>query len=154
MKNSLILMTLFAGFITACQTKSPEEKADSLAAAPDTTVGNGKSCYAYIKNKDTVSLSMTKVGHDVTGNLDYNYYEKDKNTGTLTGQIKGDTLIADYTFMSEGTTTIRQVAFLIKDNQLTEGYGDAEEKNGKFVFKNTGKLNFTEGTTLSAIDCK
>lgn len=154
MKNSIVLITLIAGLMMACQTKSPEETADSLATVPDTTTHNGKFCYGFIKNKDTVSLSMTRVGHQVTGDLNYNYYEKDKNTGTISGQIKGDTLLADYTFMSEGLTTVRQIAFLMKGDQLTEGYGDSEEKNGRYMFKNTSTLNFSEGTTLSAIDCK
>jgi hypothetical protein len=40
----------------------------------------------------------------VVGNLCYRFFEKDKNDGTVIGKLQGDTLIADYTFMSEGVT--------------------------------------------------
>lgn len=154
MKKSILSIALLAGFIAACQTKTPEETADSIATMPDTTMTKGKTCYAYIKNKDTVSLSLIMIGSDVTGNLDYNYFEKDKNIGTIAGLIKGDTIIADYTFMSEGINSVRQVAFLKKGNQLIEGHGAFEDKNGKSVFKNTESLNFNDGTILSEIECK
>ncbi len=41
-------------------------------------------------------------GKMATGNLAYNYYQKDKSAGSLQGQMKGDYLFAKYKFMSEG----------------------------------------------------
>jgi len=154
MRKSILSLALLAGFFAACQNKTPEETADSLATTPDTTMAPAKTCYAYIKNKDTVSLSLNSVGGDLTGNLNYNFYEKDKNEGTIAGIVKGDTIIADYTFNSEGTSSVRQVVFLKKDNQLIEGYGPAEEKGGKTVFTDLSKLKFGDAVVLSEIDCK
>lgn len=154
MKKSILAIAAIAGFISACQTKTPEEKIDSLATAPDTAVTTNKTCYAYINNKDTVSLSLVKAGNSLTGMLDYNLYEKDKNTGTIAGLIKGDTIIADYTFNAEGTSSVREVAFIKKGDQLVEGYGDMKEKDGKTVFTDAKSLKFGGVITLTPIECK
>jgi hypothetical protein len=110
-------------------------------------------CFKSIKGNDTVYLKLEKFPNVVTGNLAYDFHEKDGNTGTIDGVFKGDTLIADYTFMSEGQQSVRQVAFLIKDTTVTEGYADMMDENGKMVFKNTNLLDFSNGLQLKAIPC-
>ncbi len=98
-------------------------------------------------------LRVENLGGNVTGNLSYNFYEKDDNTGTLRGEMRGDTLLADYTFQSEGTESVRQVAFLKKGDGFVEGYGDAEDRAGKMVFKNTAALDFGSGTAFTKVPC-
>jgi len=154
MKRSIILFTALAGLISACQNKTAEQTADSLATSPDTVNKDSKACYVYIKNRDTVSLSYTLAGNAIAGQLSYNLFEKDKNSGTIAGVIKGDTILADYTALGEGTTSVRQVAFLKKGDQLLEGYGDSEDKGGKTVFKDLHALKFGGSIDLSATDCK
>jgi hypothetical protein len=67
--------------------------------------------------------------------------------------MHGDTLLADYTFQSEGTESVRQVAFLQQGDGFVEGYGDMEDQNGKMVFKNTGSLDFSSGTAFTKVPC-
>jgi hypothetical protein len=67
--------------------------------------------------------------------------------------MRGDTLVADYTFMSEGKSSVRQVVFMVKDSIVTEGYGPQEEKDGKMIFKDLGKVDFSKGTKLQRIQC-
>ena len=110
------------------------------------------SCYESINGKDTVFLSIFNKSKIITGSLNYNYFEKDKNSGTLRGNMYGDTLLADYIFKSEGITSIREVAFLKQDDSFMEGYGDVEEQYGKIVFKNRSTLSFT-GKPLHEVDC-
>jgi len=154
MKSSILLLIAITGLLTACQNKSPEQKIDSLATAPDTAAVVDKACYAYIKNKDTASLSLKKAGNAVSGELDYNFYEKDKNSGTITGMIKGDTILADYTFNAEGTSSVREVIFIKKGDQLAEGYGPMEDKGGKTVFTDKAKIKFGDFVSFSPIPCK
>lgn len=154
MRKSILILVAVAGCFAACQNTSTEQQIDSLATAPDTSTTPGQACYTYIKNRDTVSLTFTTAGHEIAGKLSYNLYEKDKNSGTVSGMIKGDTIIADYTATGEGTTYISQVAFLKKGDQLLEGYGPSEEKNGKRVFTNKAALKFGEAIVLSAAPCK
>lgn len=94
--------------------------------------------------KDTILMNLTMKGNQMlSGKLIYNFYEKDKNEGTLIGELKGDTLLADYTFMSEGISFVRQVVFLKKGNTYIEGYGDViEEASGKVAFKDRKQLKF------------
>ncbi len=104
------------------------------------TVSN---CYLYTKEKDSIELNMTRKGNHVTGQLSYNFYQKDKNKGTITGEIQKNILIADYVFQSEGMTSIREVAFLVKDTCLIEGYGELIEQGDKMIFKDRNALSFS-----------
>jgi hypothetical protein len=85
--------------------------------------------------------------------LTYLFFEKDKNNGTLVGQMVGDTLRANYTFMSEGKESSRDIVFLRKGKIIIEAYGDVEDKEGKTVFKDPKKLFFDSATVLSEVDC-
>ncbi|WP_143019702.1 hypothetical protein [Niabella drilacis] len=103
------------------------------------------TCYTSQSGRDTFFLKTEVFPNVVTGTLSYHFYEKDKNQGTIEGRLSGDTLIADYTFVSEGKSSLREVAFLLGDSTATEGYGPMEEKNGKLAFKNRDSISFTGG---------
>jgi hypothetical protein len=154
MNKSILLLSTIAVLFAACQSKTTEEKIDSLAKSPDTVVSASKACYAYMKNRDTVTLSYTIAGNTIAGELSNNLFEKDKNSGQINGIIKGDTIIADYTAKGEGVTSVRQVAFLKKGDQLLEGYGDTEEKDGKMVFRKINQLKFVDAIGMTEVDCK
>lgn len=151
-------LLFFVITLTSCNNNS--EQATSAANGGDTSkVVENKiqipvsSCYASISNKDTVRLKLEVFENVVTGSLVYKLHEKDSNKGELEGQLKGDTLIADYKFMSEGTQSVRQVIFLIKDSVAIEGYGNMEEKNGKMVFKNVKEAVFDKRFALKKEVC-
>lgn len=123
----------------------------------DTTVGKipvaEQMCYAYIKGKDTAQLTLITTGIVSTGELNYKWFEKDKNMGSIEGEMHGDTLVANYTFNSEGKQSVRQVVFLKKGSQLLEGFGDVEEKNGKTQFKDLKKLDFSNPIVFETVAC-
>lgn len=81
-----------------------------------------KMCYLYASKTDTISLNIQKLDETISGSLIYMLKEKDINRGQISGTMKGDTLFAEYAFMSEGENSVRPVMFLKKDNQLIEGY--------------------------------
>lgn len=111
------------------------------------------TCYRYASASDTITLKVEKFPNVVTGMLNYSLKEKDKNRGEIDGVMHGDTLVADYSFMSEGTRSVRQVVFLIKDDTATEGYGAVSEKDGKMVFDNISSIDFSTGTKLTKVEC-
>jgi WD40 repeat protein len=114
----------------------------------------GDQCYTSRLNGNIVALSFNVNSHqEVNGKLSYNITGKDKNEGTIIGNMKGDTLIADYTFMSEGVSSVREVVFLQKDGTLIEGYGDVVDANNKVTFKDKKKLKFDAKNTLTKSDC-
>lgn len=154
MKKYTYLLPTVTVLFAACQNQSTEIN-DSNGIPLDTNVVNVSDvqCYTYAKNKDTANLSFTITNGIIVGELDYKLFEKDSNKGMVEGEMRGDTLMLDYTFNSEGIESERQVIMLKKDNQLFEGFGDVEEKNGKFVFKNISSLNFKGGIVFNKIDC-
>lgn len=153
--KKIILSTIAATLLfTACQNKnSTLNSNDELTTDTNMVAKSSIECYTYINNKDTATLNLTKNDGVLFGELDYKLFEKDSNKGTVEGEMKGDTLVLEYTFNSEGRESIRQVVMLQKANQLLEGTGDMEEINGKFVFKNRSTLIFGQGITFSKIHC-
>jgi len=114
----------------------------------------GDQCYALRLNGNIVALSFNVNSHqEVNGKLSYNITGKDRNEGTLIGNMKGDTLVADYTFTSEGVSSVREVVFLQKDGTLIEGYGDVVDANDKVSFKDKAKLKFDAKNTLTKVEC-
>lgn len=149
MKWKYLFILGIIGFVSSCNNE--KQKSTVEKTTPD---AGRLNCYRYIKNKDTVILKMKSANGLVSGTLMYNFYEKDKNTGTIEGKIEGDILFADYTFNSEGVKSVRPVAFKKTGNQFIEGYGETEEHNGKTSFKNKDSLNFDHSITLAPFDCE
>jgi hypothetical protein len=84
----------------------------------------------------------------------YHYFEKDRNTGTLKGQMNGDTLFATYTFMSEGKESVRNVAFLKTENEMKEGYGNLNPASGEPDFTDKSAIKFDNKFVLKKTNCQ
>jgi hypothetical protein len=157
MKNMIPVLGLATLLMAACQggtAKKTQAKIDSTIVTNAETAPGSVQCYQYIKNRDTVTLALKSEGNKVTGTLGYNLYEKDKNAGTITGLVKGDTIVTNYTFQSEGQTSVREVAFLKQGDQLIEGFGDVQEVKGEMKYKDISKLKFDGSMAFGKIDCK
>jgi hypothetical protein len=145
-------------FFFSCNGNSPGSVAGSRAASGDTTKAGApqtvQECYRKQSGSDTVLLQLSISGEKVTGTLYINYSGKDKNSGTLQGRFRNDTLISDYTFQSEGKASVREVAFIRKGDSLVEGFGEIEERNGKMVFKNASQLRFPQKMSLVKAVCQ
>ncbi|MCW2119732.1 hypothetical protein [Flavobacterium sp. 7A] len=139
--------------LSSCMKNKKEDVVIAPLPAPMETTS--KECYQAIIEKDTINLTVDINSiNEFTGELDYSYAQKDKNFGTILGNVKGDTIFADYTFQSEGKTSIREVAFLKKDsNTLVEGFGNTVEMNGKVAFKDKNKIKFDGNVVYNKIDC-
>jgi hypothetical protein len=86
--------------------------------------------------------------------MDYLFSEKDQSRGTFDGLMKGDTLIADYTFQSEGTTSVRQIVYLFFRDKAVEGYGPVVEENGRMRFQDLHDLTFGQGLNMQQVECR
>ena len=152
MKKISMMLIVFVAMSSCKQKETPVETTKSIQE--DTLVVTptlGKNCYTFEGNGSTIDLKITDTLNGISGTLDYRLAEKDKNSGTFQGAMKGDTLVATYTFQSEGTESKREVAFLLKDNQLIEGYGELDVTGTKF--KNPTAIQFTSKMPLSKTDC-
>ncbi|RYG04830.1 MAG: hypothetical protein EOO02_05215 [Chitinophagaceae bacterium] len=162
----IALSVLAIAALAACNNEEKEAsaKANATAAAEAVKPAAGSAatsdipsdaqlCYAKLDDKDTVVLSFTRSGNNVNGTLLYKFNEKDKNSGTISGEIVGDTIIGVYRFMSEGIASERQVVLLKRGEEFTEGFGYVEESNGRMVYKDRSKLTFADDVVLKQTDC-
>ena len=154
----VLVVSLTLLVFTACNSNrnTTSDNTDSLLpdkSLSDNNQTNEKLCYANYSSKDSMKLQLVNKDNTVTGSFNTKIFGKDENKGTFTGLMKGDTLIADYSFLSEGVLSVRQIAFVKRNNTLTEGYGDVEEKGGKMSFKNIDQLKFDDKKALKIIPC-
>jgi hypothetical protein len=163
MKSSIYALALLVMIAASCTNENKSKVANDTTGiiAHDTTFTastpktSSSDCYQYIKNKDTASLKINIEGEELTGNLNYNLFEKDRNSGTIAGEMKGDTIIAEYTFDSEGMRSVREVVFVKRaDGNIYEGTGEVMEKGGKMVFKDRSTLKFSLAMVFTKTDCK
>ncbi|MBF4463756.1 hypothetical protein [Flavobacterium sp. LC2016-12] len=157
MKKLLAATIIILGVFISCKketTLPPPQIEPNPPKEAEIVEPAGDQCYTSRLNGNIVALSFNVNSHqEVNGKLSYNITGKDKNEGTIIGNMKGDTLIADYTFMSEGVSSVREVVFLQKDGTLIEGYGDVVDANNKVTFKDKKKLKFDAKNTLTKSDC-
>lgn len=162
MKLSLLISSVLLIAMASCTSENKSKTGDSTEViAVDTTFTattpkeSSHDCYIYTKNRDTASLKLNLAGEELTGELDYRPYGKDSNTGKIAGEMKGDTIIAEYTFDSEGMRSVREVVFVRKDDgNIYEGTGDLIEKDGKMVFKDRSILKFSPTMVFTKTNCK
>lgn len=149
----LCLIVLIFLFQIACSNASDTNTAAS--ATDSLTIQSSPVCYAFVSATDTVALKLLiRKDRSVSGELYYKLDGKDANHGSISGIMKGDTILADYSFMSEGKESVRQMIFLKSDSMLTEGYGPVEEVNGEMRFTNDAVPDFRKGLQLFLTKCK
>ena len=107
---------LAALILTSCNSNPKQSKADAplpTEAVKALAITEPASCYYMIKDNDKVMLHITIINNIVTGDLVYNYFEKDKNSGTINGgKINTTTGVADLTDRSaiefDGSTVLKK----------------------------------------------
>lgn len=136
---------------SASQEKSTEKQHELKEPSADT---NSITCYGLNNGKDTVLMKIKIDEGQVSGDLMYHYFEKDKNTGTLKGKMIGDTLLGTYTFMSEGKESVRPVVFLKNGNEMIEGYGKLDSTTGEPDLADRSAIKFDNKFILKQTDCQ
>lgn len=148
----LMFLLLFALAFTACKQEQKHVVEESEFEIPP-ALQTVHECFVMIRNNDTIAMSLVHQGDEVGGDLIYKLFEKDQNSGTLSGRFLGDTLIADYTFESEGTSSIREAIFLRKGSALIQGFGEMKAENGMEIFKDYRKVRFDGNIALMKTEC-
>src|SRR5215204_2296817 len=106
MKSVLACYLITAVFFLSCNTSGN----NNSQSGSQQEINNGQpiNCYKYASETDTIELKLIHLGQSITGTLVYKLREKDRNMGTIQGRMQGDILVADYTFQSEGVSSVRQ----------------------------------------------
>ena len=157
MKKILVLGAALLG-MASCKNKSSEAVKSGLETSIDEGIelpntGLGIDCYVYESNGSKISLQIISIDDEVSGKLTYSLLEKDTNRGTFTGIFENNILWANYTFLSEGIESTREVAFLLKDGKLIEGYGEIEVDGAMTTFKDKDALSFSSTMPLNKTQC-
>lgn len=152
--KSLTMVVLAVFAFAAC--KGPKEDSPIDAHFSPDSVAKAEimeDCFQFVKGKDTIRLRIQPEEINVTGELAYLFFEKDKSWGTIEGTLEDSLLIAEYTFLSEGDTSTRQVVFKRFAEGWKEGYGQIEEVDGVVVYKNIDSLDYNHEVNLVSIPC-
>lgn len=112
------------------------------------------ACFQYTNGKDTVSLTLISPSETLQGDLVYNYFEKDRNEGFVSGYINDSAIVASYFFSSEGKQSKREVAFKKVGDTWVEGFGEMRKVGDEMRFIDLNSLDYNSGIVLKPIDCK
>lgn len=143
-------------------TQSDETNNDSTthvhAGAADTisrsSIALQSGCYEMTTKGDTATLSLQIQDTVIMGDLNFRWAEKDHNKGTIKGTVQDSLLIADYTFESEGLTSVREVVFKLQGDTILQGFGELKDQNGKIVFVQKDKLQFDTSFPFVRVNCQ
>ena len=145
--------------LAACNNKSANNATTLEAGATEGSVHAGaagttgtintdaqpfalEGCYEMTMKKDSAFMRLQLQDSIAIGTLNFIFFEKDRNTGTFKGVLRGDRIVADYTFQSEGMTSVREIVFKIKDTTLVQGFGELKEEGSKLVFENLDEVQY------------
>ena len=104
----IIFTLLLAAFLYSCNLNKKESP----------------SIYRAIHNKDTALLSLSIDKNRFFGQYEVQYGKTGKDSGSVRGEIIGDSLRGLYTYISYGGSWKKvPIAFLKKDNTLILGKG-------------------------------
>ena len=125
-----------------CVSFLPHKK---VALAPTGVIPESSiiGCYIGHLAKDIYTLHITSQHGDVvSGTLAFKNFEKDSSTGVFNGVFANGVLIGDYTFNSEGVSSVRQVAFKKVANGFVEGFGTVTSVGNREAFSDSTKITF------------
>ncbi|MBE9598522.1 hypothetical protein [Pedobacter sp. MC2016-24] len=103
----------------------------------DVAKTEAQTLYSAIHQNDTATLKIRLTDKDFYGQLETNYHGLYKDSGGVTGVVKGNILKGTYKFQHYGMEKWHSIpiTFLKKDGKLILGQGDMEIYMGMFYFK-------------------
>ena len=156
MKKLLILALLTASLLgcnqrtnTKTEQQQAQERSEATHEKPTAFLELG--CYSYTDDLNSVILQISNLEDSIVGKLTYTHDGKDINSGVFIGELNDNKLFGTYTFISEGKESKRKIAFLIKDEQLIEGYAELNENGTGFLDKEN--ITYASATPLTKTDC-
>ncbi|WP_143305779.1 hypothetical protein [Chitinophaga vietnamensis] len=156
MKQTLLLYAVLLIVALACQ-QAPrhDQQADSLVnAANNPSPAFAGGCFQRVSGKDTVLLELNVNDSLVTGHLTYHYFEKDRNSGAISGILRDSLLRASYQYMSEGVQSSRRAVFKVRGQQVFEAFANEIDTTGQPVFSDDPSQLKFDSVPLLSVPCK
>ena len=97
-----------------------------------------------LDKKDTAFLKLVTSDGGFYGDYQIRYYDKTKDEGAVTGNMKGDTLIGKFSYLSRSNArVVAPIALLKSGKKLKLGTGQAGTYMGFHVYSN-GSITFND----------
>lgn len=103
-----------------------------------------KTLYNAVNKTDTAMFNIKLIDKTFYGQLEINYRGLYKDSGDVTGIVKGDTLKGTFRFQHYGVKIWHSIpiALLKKDNKLIMGEGAMEIYMGMYYFKKNKPIDY------------
>lgn len=148
---TLLVVYLSSHETTTVITETPTSSAESLLG-----------CYVFQSGNDIYTLEIRdeiakENSLQISGVLSYDNFQKDSSSGSFIGTYTDGVLIGNYSFMSEGSHSERQIAFKKQENTFIAGYGPYETVNDIETFTDIhaisydSKQEFTKSTQCNSL---
>lgn len=152
----LVLVLLI--FLIACSDEAQPLESTVHANAKDTITTAARpiilsGCYQMTLKRDSATLELSVKDTSVSGKLNYIFFQKEQNAGSLQGVLRNDLIYADCTFASEGRISVREVIFKIDGDMLIPAYGELTQSGNKIIFANKNALQFNELHPFIKVPC-
>jgi hypothetical protein len=153
MKN----LGLFCLLLACIGLESCNKKPKNVEAQAEKPVS--VQCYKALYEQDTIELKVnTLATGKITGDMVMKVFNKAEKVGKITGEFRGDTLFADYSFISgtDKATYKNPMALLKHGNELILGNGKIETYLGASYFAKGQPIDFDnvkyKFTTVDCVD--
>jgi hypothetical protein len=115
-------------------------------------------CYKAVYEKDTVDLKInTLKSGKISGEMEMKFLDMPIKTGTIAGELKGDTLFANYSFIQGGNDKVtfkNPIAILKRGEELILGNGQIETYLGNSYFVKGKPIDFDNVKfKFTTVDC-
>jgi hypothetical protein len=157
MKNLGLFCLLLAciGFQSCKKDQSPKEGKVTKA---QTEKPISTACYKALYESDTINLTINTLKNGkINGDMTMKIENMPDKVGKITGEFRGDTLFADYSFIqgtNDKVTFKNPMAFLKHGNELNLGSGKIETYLGKSYFVKGIPIEFEKVKyKFTTVDC-
>lgn len=147
------IKTLFSGIaITTGLLSCSSNQNSSLDTGDDDKKNqNTHLCFLRLEglqNQDSSIISLHLNGSQVSGTFNHLPFEKDSRKGTITGELKGDTIKALWSFMQEGMNDTIRVEFKLSENKLLQKSFGVDQSTGRQILTDTSTFSIPYQKTV------
>lgn len=155
MKNLGLFCLLLACIgLESCNKNQSQKDADNQIVDEKPT---SVQCYKALYDKDTIELKINTLSTGkITGDMVMKVFNKAEKVGTIAGEFRGDTLFADYSFVSGKDKAVYKnpMALLKRNNELILGNGKIETYLGASYFVKGQPIDFDNVKyKFTTVDC-
>lgn len=113
-----------------------------------------EGCYVANLAKDVYTLEVQSESNgEFNGTLEFDNFEKDSSSGTFNGTYSNGILLGDYSFASEGTNSVMQVAFKKTEGGFMRGFGPVNTEDNKVTFTDVNQLAY-QSPVFEYVSCR